>query len=232
MKKLILFFALFIFGTMAYAQNQNNSVPLITVTGESSVKVKPDEVTLNFGVETRHSEAKVAKSENDKLMSEILKYLKSQKVDPKNIQTDFVRLNSVYNHEKGKEEGYVATQMVSLKITSLENYEEISSGLLARGINQINSIEFTTSKLKEFEAEARNLAIKSAKEKASTMASQIDQSIGKAYYISEDASPITPYPMYGNMKTMDMRESGGNEPTIAPGEIEIKGRVSVSFLLI
>jgi uncharacterized protein YggE len=163
-------------------------------------------------------------------MSDILKYLKAQKIDPKNIQTDYVRLNSVYNYEKGKQEAFVATQMVTLKITQLDKYEEISSGILARGVNQINSIEFNTSKLKEHQAEARRLAMKSAKEKATAMATEIDQSIGKAYYINEDASPM-PYPMYGNMKTMDMRESAGNEPTIAPGEIEIKGRVSVSFVL-
>lgn len=231
MKNTFLLFALFLFSTMAYAQNDTNPVPLITVIGESSVKVKPDEVTLNFGVETRNLDAKVAKTENDKLMSDILKYLKAQKIDPKNIQTDYLRLNSVYNHQLGKEEGFVATQMVSLKITDLSKYEEISSGLLTRGINQINSIEFTTSKLKEHEAEARNLAIKSAKEKATTMASQIDQSIGKAYYINEESFPVIPFQRYGAMKAMDMQESAGDGPTIAPGEIEIKGRVTVSFLL-
>lgn len=231
MKNIFLLLTMLVMGTVAYAQNTNNSVPLITVNGESSVKIKPDEVTLNFGVETRSMEAKAAKAENDKLMSDILKYLKSQKIDPKNIQTDYLRLNSVYNHQKGKEEGFVATQMVSLRITDLRQYEQISSGILERGINQINSIEFTSSKLKEHESEARNLAIKSAKEKASTMAAQIDQAIGKAYYINEDMQAVIPFQRYGAMKAMDMQESGAGDPTIAPGEIEIKGRVTVSFIL-
>lgn len=231
MKHTFLLIAFLVVSTVTYAQNNNNSVPLITVNGESSVKIKPDEVTLSFGVETRNLEAKAAKTENDKLMSEILKYLKAQKIDPKNIQTDYLRLNSVYNHQLGKEEGFVATQMVSLKITDLSKYEAISSGLIERGINQINNIEFTSSKIKEHEAEARNLAIKSAKEKAAAMASQIDQEIGKAYYINEDMQPVIPFQRYGAMKSMDMQESGGSEPTIAPGEIEIKGRVTVSFVL-
>ena len=231
MKNTLLLLAFLITSTFSYAQNNNNSVPLITVNGESSVKIKPDEVTLSFGVETRNIGAKAAKTENDKLMSEILKYLKSQKIDPKNIQTDYLRLNPVYNHQLGKEEGFVATQTVSLKITDLNKYEAISSGILERGINQINSIEFSSSKLKEHEAEARNLAIKSAKEKASAMAAQIDQSIGKAYYINEDMQPVIPFQRYGAMKAMDMQESAANDPTIAPGEIEIIGRVTVSFVL-
>lgn len=230
MKNSFLLFAFLTISTFVYAQN-NNTVPLITVNGESIVKIKPDEVTLNFGVETRNMEAKAAKEENDKLMSAILKYLKSQKVDAKNVQTDYVRLNPVYNHQKGKEEGFVATQSVRVKITDVSQYETISSGLLERGINQINSIEFTTSKLKEHEAEARNLAIKSAKEKAEAMASQIGQSIGKAYFINEDTPPVIPFQRYGAMKAMDMQESAGNDPTIAPGELEIKGRVTVSFVL-
>jgi len=232
MKHTFLLIAFLIVSTVTYAQNNNNnSVPLITVNGESSVKIKPDEVTLNFGVETRNLEAKAAKTENDKMMSEILKYLKAQKIDPKNIQTDYLRLNPVYNHQLGKEEGFVAVQMVSLKITDLAKYETISAGLIERGINQINNIEFASSKIKEHEAEARNLAIKSAKEKATAMASQMDQKIGKAYYINEDMQPVIPFQRYGAMKAMDMQESGGNEPTIAPGEIEIKGRVTVSFVL-
>ena len=231
MKNTLLLLAILAISTFGYAQNNNNTVPLITVIGESSVKIKPDEVTLNFGVETRNIEAKAAKTENDKLMSEILKYLKSQKIDPKNIQTDYLRLNPVYNHQLGKEEGFVASQMVSLKITDLSKYEAISSGILERGINQINNIEFSSSKLKEHEAEARNLAIKSAKQKATEMAAQIDQNIGKAYFINEDMQPVIPFQRYGAMKAMDMQESGANDPTIAPGEIEIKGRVTVSFVL-
>src|SRR5690606_10190482 len=113
MKKLFLFTLLLTTVTFVQAQNNNNSVPLITVTGESKVKVKPDEVTLNFGVETRNVDAKVAKTKNDELMREILKYLKSQNIGSDNIQTDYMRLNSIYNYEKGKQEEYVATQTVS-----------------------------------------------------------------------------------------------------------------------
>lgn len=229
MKNLFLLVAFLSLGTMSFAQNNQSNVPLITVTGESTVKVKPDEVTINFGVETRNIDAKVAKKENDMLMSDILKFLEIQNIDPKNIQTDYIRLNSVYNHEKGKQEGFVATQMVKLKITDLSKYEAISSGILERGINQIDNLEFSTSKLEAHKEEARKLAISSAKEKASSLASEINQSIGKAYYIVEDSSPVVPYLRYGAMKAMDMQESAG--PTIAPGEIEIKGHITVSFIL-
>ena len=232
MKKIFLITAFLLAGTLSRAQNNANSVPLITVTGESVVKVKPDEVILTFGVETRNVDAQEAKRTNDKLMSDVLKFLKEKKVDPKNIQTDYLRLNSIYNYEKGKQEEFVATQTVKLKITDLSKYEEISSGLLIRGINQINQIEFGTSKLEQLKQEARQLAIKAAKEKANMLATEIGQAIGKAYYINENSSQVAPYPMYGNMmKSMDMAESNEGGPTIAPGEIEVKGNITASFVL-
>ena len=219
--------------TMMYAQSNANNVPLITVTGESKVFVKPDEATLTFGVETKNADAKVAKTENDKLMTEIHKYLKAQKIDPKNIQTDYVRLNSVYTYnEKERQEEYVAVNTVSLKLTDISSYEKIASGLLERGINRINQVTFGSSKLTQHQAEARNLAIKNAQEKAKSLAEAIGQSIGKAYYINESTSPVIPYPRVAmEMKAMSFDASSGEETTIAPGELEIKGNVTVSFIL-
>lgn len=233
LKTFLLFIGFCAVSTYMYGQNNTNNVPLITVTGESTVYVKPDEVTLTFGVETKNADAKVAKSSNDKLMSDIHKYLKSQKIDPKNIQTDYVRLNSVYIYnDKERQEEYVAVNTVSLKLTDISNYEKIASGLLERGINKINQVTFGSSKLTQHQAEARNLAIKNAQEKAKSLAESIGQSIGKAYYINENASPIIPYPRVAmEMKAMSYDASGSDETTIAPGEMEIKGNVTVSFVL-
>lgn len=234
LKTLILFMGFITITTAMNAQNNNINVPLITVTGESTVYVKPDEVTLTFGVETKNSDAKTAKASNDKLMNEIHKYLKAQKIDPKNLQTDYVRLNSVYlyNNDKERQEEYVAVNTVSLKLTDIKQYEKIASGLLERGINKIDQVTFGSSKLMQHQAEARNLAIKNAQEKAKSLAESIDQSIGKAFYINENASSYIPYPRVAmEMKPMSYDASGGNETTIAPGEMEIKGNVTVSFIL-
>lgn len=231
-KKIYLLIAFLSIGSFVYAQSNINNVPLITVTGESVVYTKPDEVNLTFGVETKNAEAKVAKTSNDKLMSEILKYLKAQKIDPKNIQTDYVRLNTVYVYnDKDRKEEYAAVNTVSLKITDLAKYETIVSGLLERGINKIDQVSFGSSKLIQHQAEARRLAIQNAQEKAKALASAIGQSIGKAYFVNENASQMIPYPRVAMMKTMDYAESSASGPTIAPGEMEIKGNVTVSFIL-
>lgn len=233
LKTLLLVMGFLTITTAVKAQNNNNNVSLITVTGESTVYVKPDEVTLTFGVETKNADPKIAKSSNDKLMNEIHQYLKSQKIDPKNIQTDYVRLNSMYIYnEKERQEEYVAVNTVSLKLTDINQYEKIASGLLERGINKINQVTFSSSKLKEYQAEARILAVKNAQEKAKSLAEAIGQSIGKAYYINENTSPIIPYPRVAmEMKAMSYDASGGEEATIAPGEMEIKGNVTASFVL-
>lgn len=233
LKKIPLLIALFFIGSFAYAQSNANNVPLITVTGESTVHVKPDEVTLTFGVETKDEDAKVAKTNNDKLMSDVHKYLKAQKIDPKNIQTDYVRLNAMYVYnDKDRKQEYAAVNTVSLKLTDIAKYETIVSGLLERGINKIDQVSFGSSKLIQHQTEARNLAIQNAKEKADALASAIGQSIGKAYYINENSSQMIPYPRVA-MKTMNYvsEESSADGPTIAPGEIEIKGNVTVSFVL-
>lgn len=137
----------------------------------------------------------------------------------------------VYN-DKERQEEYVAVNTVSLKLTDIKQYEKIASGLLERGINKINQVTFGSSKLTQHQDEARKLAIKNAQEKAKSLAEAIGQSIGKAYYISETTSSVIPYPRVAmEMKAMSYDASSEEGTTIAPGELEIKGKVTVSFVL-
>ena len=65
--------------------------------------------------------------------------------------------------------------------------------------------------------------------KAKEYASVLNQMVGKAVSISELSNPGGPRPMY-KMAMMDS-SSGSGEQTIAPGEMEIRTTVNVSFLL-
>jgi len=65
LKTLLLVMGFLTITTAVKAQNNNNNVSVITVTGESTVYVKPDEVTLTFGGETKNADPKIAKSSND-----------------------------------------------------------------------------------------------------------------------------------------------------------------------
>jgi len=207
---------------------QNNPQPTVDVKGEGIVRVVPDEVTVNVRVENTGKNAKELKSLNDGIVNDVLATIKRMGVEPKDVQTEYVRLSKNYEHNT-KTYNYSANQSISIKIRDLKKYESLMNGLMDSGINRIDGISFSSSNKTKLESQARKKAIENAKMKAQEYAGVLDQKIGKAVSISEFNGTTNPQPMYRSM-AMQSDTSGGQE-TIAPGEMEIRVNVNVSFLL-
>ncbi len=225
MKNLLFTALLFVFfiGTA-----QENNVSLISVTGKGAVKVVPDKVLIKARIEHTGKSASEVKAQNDKVVNEIIKYLKSQNIPSKNFQTEYLTLNKEYNYNL-KETFYSANQAISIHLEDLSKYEKFMEGLLESGLNRIDGIQFQSSKKEELESEARKRAVINAQEKAREFAKALDQEIGKAHMINEIENGNFPRPMYRGLE-MESADSGQQE-TLAPGEMEITVKVNVSFIL-
>ncbi|WP_311195907.1 SIMPL domain-containing protein [Antarcticibacterium sp. 1MA-6-2] len=183
MKKALLFIA--ICSTfILQAQQISPSQPMVTTNGEGIVKVVPDQVLIKSRIEHEGKDPQEVKKKNDAVVNEVIKYLKSQGISEKNIQTDYINLNKNYNYDN-KTYSYVANQAISIKLDNLKNYEKIMSGLLEDGLNRIDGIEFKSSEMEKHNSEARKRAVLDAKAKAEELAGALDQTVGKAFLINE-----------------------------------------------
>ncbi|APS39281.1 SIMPL domain-containing protein [Salegentibacter sp. T436] len=227
MKKIILLMAV-ITGFGMQAQNDTN--PGIHVTGEGVVKVAPDKVTIKSQIEHEGQSATSVKSQNDEVVNKVIKYLKSEGIAEKNINTNYINLNKRYNYND-KTYTYVANQAISITLEDISKYESIMKGLLENGLNGINGIEFESSEIEKHKAEARRKAVLNAKEKAEALAKPLGQTVGKAYKISEGSSNNY-QPVYGAMRIKGSADEASNQETMAPGEMEISIDVDVSFQLL
>jgi uncharacterized protein YggE len=208
---------------------QNNINPLVEVSGEGIVRVVPDEVTIGLRVENTGKDPKALKKENDYIVNEVLSFLKSQKIDEKYVKTEYIRLNKSYDYNT-KSYNYAANQSISVKLTDLGKYESVMNGLLESGINRIDGISFSTSQRKELESNARKKAVAHAKMKAEEYAGVLNQGVGKAVTIRENINYNPPSPITRSAMVMD--SSGGGEQTMAPGEMEVRVKVYISFELL
>lgn len=229
MKKLVLFLTI-MFMTMSYGQ-EIKQVPLINVNGEGKVKVAPDQVCISASVETKGNNAKDVKKQNDEKMDAVLKFIKKMNIPTADFKTKQVALNPQYDYEK-KKTSYNATQTVEIVVKDLAKYDELMEGLVQQGINRIDRVSFESSKLAQYQSEARKLAMKDAKVKAEEYVSVLGQKVGKAFTISDNSQVYHPQPMYAAMRMKEADSMGGSSnETLAIGEIEITANVSVSFVL-
>jgi uncharacterized protein YggE len=228
MKKAVLILSLLFMG-MSNAQ-EVKQLPQISLAGEGMIKVVPDQVVITATVETKGNNAKDVKKENDKQMEAVLKTIKKMNLAPADFRTRRVSLNPIFDYEK-KKTTYNATQSIEILLRDLSKYDELMEGLVDQGINRIDNVIFQSSKVAQYQSEARKLAMKDAKLKAEDYVSVLGQKVGRAMTISDNSQNYQPQPVYARMKTMAMDESATTRETLAEGEITITANVSVSFIL-
>ena len=227
MKKVLLIMILF--SSVVSKAQEIKPLPQISVSGEGKIKAIPDQVFISIAVETKGTNATDVKKQNDSTIEKVLQFITKFKVPKSDVQTKSISLNPQYDYEK-KKRNYNATQTIEILLKNITQYDGFMEGLVDAGINKINGIEFKTSKLIEYQSEARKLAMKEAKLKAEDYVSVLGQKVGKAITITDNTQNYYPQPMYA-IKTMAMDQEVTPRETLAIGEINITATVNVSFLL-
>lgn len=217
---------LLLFSTVLLAQEKMQSI--VSVTGESTVKIIPDQVTIRMSVENTGDDPVALKTLNDKAVNEVLSFIRQNGIESKDVQTQHVTLNKRYDYNT-KTYSYQATQTIMVLLKDLKKYDGLISGLMTKGINRIDGISFGTSKLEELKSEARKLAVSNAKVKAMEYAGVLNQTVGKAIQINEQGSYNPPMPLY-RADAMAYSIDDGDE-TLAIGEMEVKATIQVVFEL-
>jgi uncharacterized protein YggE len=168
-------------------------------------------------------------------MKKIISDARNAGIEPKNIQTNQLRMDADYSEEKvPRFLAYQVTQVVEITLKDLSKYESLTSTLLRDGVNRIDSVTFEVAETRKYKDEARLKAIRAAREKATAMAAELGQSIGKPWTILEDNASPYYYQSYANAstrnRTVQVSEEAG-ESSVAPGEVSIRATVNVSFEL-
>ena len=206
---------------------------IISVTGTAEIKVAPDEVSLTLGVDSHDKDLTIAKADNDRRIKKLLNLAHAAGVAPKNIQTSALTIGPEYSDEKiPKLLGYQASQTVTVTLTDLSKYEDLMTNSLRAGVNRVDGINFFVAEPKKFREEARLQAVRAAHEKAKAIATELGQTIGKPWEVTEepdiDAQAMT---FNANSYIRYKMPMPQEQSTVAGGEVTIRSLVRVSFQL-
>src|SRR5437764_3999026 len=185
MKRSTMAIAVVLLTSLTFAEDKAPS-KYVRVAGTAEVKVVPDRAVIELGVERQNASASVAKQSADAVARRILESLHANGVDEKDIQTTYLSLRpqSSY-HKKVRTSYFVAQQTMSVTVRDLAKLDTLLQGLITAGGNRIDSVEYETSDLRKYRDQARELAVKAAREKAQAMAHAVCQEIVKAQSIEE-----------------------------------------------
>lgn len=219
--------------------------PTISVSGSAEVKVAPDEIYLRVGVETRHANLEDAKKQNDERVSKAIAFLKASDIKSKDMQTDFLSIEPTYDSEVSltKPVAYIVRKTIEVKLTDIEGFEAVLTGLLNNGITNVHGIEFRTSQLRKHRDTARAMAIRAAREKADALASEPGVKRGKVHTVNAsewggwfNSSGGYWGRQYGGATFQNaVQDAGGpaetDDNTLSAGQISVSATVNVSFAI-
>ncbi|MCK9351828.1 MAG: SIMPL domain-containing protein [Candidatus Paceibacterota bacterium] len=223
----------------------------ISVSGQGEAFAKPDIAELSFSVEqTSKTVAEAQKISTDKINA-IMAYLKdTMKVKDADIKTTDYSVYPKYEYQKavacldynmngfcpeGKQilTGYTVSQSVSVKVRKIDDAGAILVSIGEKGATNVSGLTFTVDAKKDFEAKARDNAIKEAQEKADKLAKSLGVTLTRITNFSEGgATPIFYGLGAGMAKTADMameRQAAAPAPTISTGENKFVSNVTITY---
>jgi uncharacterized protein YggE len=172
----------------------------VTVQATGTVKAVPDGVSFNFAVSVLAQSSETAMSEASATAELVRVALDAAGVAKDDIATQNVSVYPEYaSSTTGTQtlSGYRAQQVFTVTLRDTAKAGEVVDAVIAAGGNslQVYGVTPTLIDTDAAVAQAREAAMKSAKEKASDYAGLVGTDLGSVVYVTEITSPSSPIPL-------------------------------------
>ena len=171
----------------------------VTVQATGTINVVPDGVSFNFAVSVLSQSSETAMSDASAAAEQVRTALDAAGVAKDDIATQNISVYPEYvSSSTGSQtlSGYRAQQVFTVTLRDTAKAGEVVDSVIAAGGNslQVYGVTPTLLDTDAAVAQAREAAIKSAKEKAKDYAGLVDEELGSVVYVTEVTSPSSPVP--------------------------------------
>lgn len=170
-------------------------VRTIQVSGSGEVELTADIASFNIQVSEMGKTTKDAQALANEKMALILKTLRSNQIEDKDIQTTSLTLRPSYKWIDNTQtlEGQVASQSLSVVVRDLPSLGPVIDRLGEISGISLNSVRLDKEDKSEALLEARQKAVAAALAKADVYASSTNMEVGEPITISESSVASVPY---------------------------------------
>jgi len=208
------------------------SGPIIVTTGTGEARVTPDRATVMVGVQSRATTAAVAGSDNARKQRAILDTLRALGLTSEQLST--VNYNVVPDMQyppngqgTPRVTGYTVTNNVRADVRRLDDVARVIDAALAKGANEISSLEFYSSKSDSARRAALATAVANARQDAEALARAAGGSLGQVIEMSTGELPVRPLSI-----SLRSEMVAAAKTPIEPGQQTISATVTVRWAFV
>jgi uncharacterized protein YggE len=223
---------------VARAGSQAPALPTVTppqvmTTGEGEARIAPDRATLYVGVQTRAATAATAAAENARRQRAILDTLRVTGLAADQLSTINYNVTPEMQYDRAggapRVTGYVVSNTVRADIRRLDDVGRVIDAALAKGANQVSSLEFFASNTDEARRSALAGAVAKARADADAIARAAGGSLGALLEASTVFQPVRPFEVA--MRSAAVGQLAAPTP-IEPGQQVIRATVTARWVFV
>jgi uncharacterized protein YggE len=220
----------------------------VQVSGVAVVNVTPDRAQIKLGVQSNGRTPKEAQENNTATINRVVKALKTQGIEAKDIATNWYTIEPLYeDYDSLTIKGYRIHNIVEITMRDVTKANDAIVTALGAGANQVVDVQFYTSELRKYRDQARELAVKAAKEKADALSTAAGAKVNCILTLNENTQSNFYsggwwwYGWYGsnqNLMTQNVVQNAApassssstlDEGPLNAGQISIRAEVTASF---
>jgi len=239
-------FVLFAASTAAFAQTAGPPPePQITTQGDAVLKLAPDQAWVSMTVEARDGKAAEARKQAAALMTTVQTALKAAGIPADAIKTVSFSLQPQmeWQANRARVKDYLARNEINVRVDNLDLIGDVldSAGSLKTPASSSIAIGGLRFDVKDRESAERNvlgMAVKDALRRAQAIAAGAGRSPGSIIRIEDQRMDSTrPEPIFMARGAVAMSADAGRggaaaiDTPITPGEIEFRGRVTLTIAI-
>jgi hypothetical protein len=200
----------------------------INVNGEGLVKAKPDLATTQVAVDVVNKDVVEAQRDAATRMDRVMVRLKELGIAAEDIKTSQYSISPQYdyaaNSNKPTLTGYRVVNAISVNIRQLDKAGQILDAVIVAGATRVDGVSFTIADPTPLQSQARAAAVKQARARAEELAKSAGVTLGKVTSINESTAGAAP-----QIASSTTRAFAAADTSIAPGELEVRVSVQLSF---
>lgn len=230
---LIVFFLYIKFiGPIPFSVNSvtTTKTSLFSVSGTGKATGIPDTAQISIGVTKTALTVADAQDQTNTAANKIIDDLKKLGIKEKDIKTTDYNVNPKYDFGRGDQSvtGYTVTQTLEVSITPIDVANKAIDAATLDGANLIGGITFTfdDKTKKDLENKAREEAVRTAKEKAESLAKATGIRLGRIIDVQE-SNGYVPRPIMMSAKGLESDSAASTQ--LSHGENSIIIDITLSY---
>ena len=201
----------------------------IKVFGSAIVRVVPDAASIVVAVSCLEQQPEAAFAAARRGAQSVNAYLHARGL--RDVGSSRITLAQEFRYTANEQRfaGYRARIAYSIHLRELDRLEETLTGLIAAGANELTSVKFETTRLKEIRADARRRAVAAAREKAELYCAAAGAAAGRVSGI-EDVNPdLLTGRFEGHARREVAVDDAGDSGAMDPAAIVVGAAVHVIY---